>query len=118
LTHSILPKAIRRAAEVGLAYTSSELACLSYCAVLDRLIFARPLQCLWLKFPAQENSMAQDSITLAGSVKKLIDRSALNEPQQAQISLVGADFLYDELRVPNVHKWEIGKDVEVTIRLL
>ena len=62
--------------------------------------------------------MAQDSITLAGSVKKLIDRSALNEPQQAQISLVGADFLYDELRVPNVHKWEIGKDVEVTIRLL
>jgi hypothetical protein len=62
--------------------------------------------------------MAQDTITLAGSVKKLIDRSALNEPQQAQISLVGADFLYDELRVPNVHKWEIGKDVEVTIRLL
>jgi hypothetical protein len=62
--------------------------------------------------------MAQDSITLAGSVKKLIDCSALNEPQQAQISLVGADFLYDELRVPNVHKWEIGKDVEVTIRLL
>jgi hypothetical protein len=62
--------------------------------------------------------MAQDSITLAGSVRKLIDRSALNEPQQAQISLVGADFLYDELRVPNVHKWEIGKDVEVTIRLL
>ena len=62
--------------------------------------------------------MAQDTITLTGSVKKLIDRSLLNEPQQAQISLVGADFLYDELRVPNIHKWEIGRDVEVTIRLL
>ncbi|MFZ0979982.1 MAG: hypothetical protein WAN23_11325, partial [Candidatus Acidiferrales bacterium] len=67
---------------------------------------------------AQENSMAQDTITLTGSVKKLIDRSLLNEPQQAQISLVGADFLYDELRVPNIHKWEIGRNVEVTIRLL
>jgi hypothetical protein len=44
--------------------------------------------------------MAQDTITLAGSVKKLIDRSLVNEPQQAQISLVGADFLYDELRSP------------------
>jgi hypothetical protein len=62
--------------------------------------------------------MAQDTITLTGSVKKLIDRSLFNEPQQAQISLVGANFLYDELRVPNVHKWEIGRDVEVTIRLL
>ncbi|MGA8873671.1 MAG: hypothetical protein WB460_21175 [Candidatus Acidiferrales bacterium] len=62
--------------------------------------------------------MAQDTITLTGSVKKLIDRSLLNEPQQAQISLVGADFLYDELRVPNIHKWEIGRNVEVTIRLL
>ena len=61
--------------------------------------------------------MAQDTIMLTGSVKKLIDRSLLNQPQQAQISLVGADFLYDELRVPNIHKWEIGRDVEVTIRL-
>lgn len=62
--------------------------------------------------------MAQDTITLTGSVKKLIDRSLVNEPQQAQIALVGADFLYDELRVPNIHKWEIGRNVEVTIRLL
>ncbi|MGA8233776.1 MAG: hypothetical protein WB795_20035 [Candidatus Acidiferrales bacterium] len=55
-------------------------------------------------------------ITLAGTVKKLIDRSLLHEPQQAQISLVGADFLYDELRVPNIHKWEVGKGIEVTLR--
>jgi hypothetical protein len=85
---------------------------------LDSFVFGGSLECRWLKFPAQENSMAQDTITLTGSVKKLIDRSLLNEPQQAQISLVGADFLYDELRVPNIHKWEIGRNVEVTIRLL
>jgi hypothetical protein len=60
--------------------------------------------------------MTQDVITLAGTVKKIIDQAALREPQQAQISLVGADFLYDELRVPNVHNWEIGKGIEVTIR--
>jgi hypothetical protein len=62
--------------------------------------------------------MAQSTITLTGSVKKLIDRSLSHEPEQAQISLVGAAFLYDELRVPNIHKWEIGRNVEVTIRLL
>jgi hypothetical protein len=60
--------------------------------------------------------MTQTIITLAGTVQKLIDRSLLNEPQQAQISLVGADALYDEIRVPNVHKWEVGKGIEVTIR--
>jgi hypothetical protein len=58
----------------------------------------------------------QGTITLAGVVQKLIDRSIVNEPQQAQISLSGADHLYDEVRVPNVHKWEVGKGVEVTIR--
>jgi hypothetical protein len=62
--------------------------------------------------------MKQDVITLAGTIKKLIDRSAFKQPQQAQISLVGADYLYDELRVPNIHQWEIGKNIEVTIRLI
>lgn len=59
---------------------------------------------------------APGTITLAGTVKKLIDRSILHEPQQVQISLVGADFLYDELRGPNIHKWEVGKGIEVTLR--
>ncbi|HXM92839.1 MAG TPA: hypothetical protein VOA64_01090 [Candidatus Dormibacteraeota bacterium] len=55
-------------------------------------------------------------ITLAGTVRKVIDRSVLNEPEQAQISFTGADYLYDELRVPNIHKWEVGKGIQVTIR--
>ena len=62
--------------------------------------------------------MTPETITLAGIVGKLIDRSAVQEPQQAQISLVGADYLYDELRIVNTHGWEQGKAVEVTIRMV
>ena len=57
-----------------------------------------------------------ERITLAGTVKKVIDRVVVNEPEQAQIYLVGADHLYDEVRVPNIYKWEVGKAIEVTIR--
>lgn len=57
-----------------------------------------------------------ERITLAGTVKKLIDRSVVDEPEQAQIYLVGADHLYDEVRVPNIYRWEVGKAIEVTIR--
>jgi hypothetical protein len=60
--------------------------------------------------------MTPGVITLSGTVKKLIDRSILDEPQQVQIALIGADHLYDELRIPNFHKWEVGKGIEVTIR--
>jgi len=62
--------------------------------------------------------MKNTTITLEGTIQKLIDRSALQEPQQAHISLIGADYLYDELRIPNTHGWKEGKAVEVTIRLL
>jgi hypothetical protein len=68
--------------------------------------------------PARRIAMKQSAVVLAGRVQKLIDRSALKEPQQAQIALAGAGYLYDELRIPNTHQWEEGKDVEVTIRLL
>jgi hypothetical protein len=56
--------------------------------------------------------------TLAGTVKRLIDRSEIDEPEQAQIYLTGADHLYDEVRIPNIYKWEVGKRIEVTIRPL
>jgi hypothetical protein len=62
--------------------------------------------------------MTQLTITLAGTVQKLIDRSMTKQPQQVQIGLRGADHLYDELRIPNTLGWEEGKSVEVTIRLL
>jgi hypothetical protein len=59
--------------------------------------------------------MKRDRIRLTGVVQKLIDRTLLNQPPQAQISLSGAGYLYDELRVVNEHQWEIGKSVEITI---
>jgi len=62
--------------------------------------------------------MIQPTITLAGTIQKLIDRSMTKQPQQVQIGLQGADHLYDELRIPNTLGWEEGKTVEVTIRLL
>jgi hypothetical protein len=68
-----------------------------------------------MKSSAQEKSMKQDRIMLTGVVQKLIDRTLLDEPQQAQISLSGADYLYDELRIANIHKWEVGKSVRITI---
>ncbi|MGB9067827.1 MAG: hypothetical protein WCC21_04600 [Candidatus Acidiferrales bacterium] len=62
--------------------------------------------------------MIQRTITLAGTIQKLIDRSMTRQPQQVQIGLRGADHLYDELRIPNSLGWEEGRHVEVTIRLL
>jgi hypothetical protein len=59
-----------------------------------------------------------EHIILAGTVKKLIDGLPVDKPQQAQIYLAGADQLYDELRIPNIYKWEVGKKIEVTIRPL
>jgi hypothetical protein len=62
--------------------------------------------------------MTPDTIKLTGIVRKLIDRSIVQEPQQAQIALHAAGHLYDELRVPNTLGWEEGRNVEVTIRVL
>jgi len=62
--------------------------------------------------------MTPCTITLAGTVQKLIDRSALKEPQQAQITLAGAGYLYDELRISNTHGWKEGNAVRVTIQLI
>jgi hypothetical protein len=62
--------------------------------------------------------MTQPAITLAGTIEKLIDRSITKQPQQVQISLRGADHLYDEVRIPNSLDWQEGRQVEVTIRLI
>jgi len=61
--------------------------------------------------------VTQPTITLAGTIQKLIDRSMTQQPQQIQIGLHGADHLYDELRIPNTLGWQEGKTVEVMIRL-
>jgi len=60
--------------------------------------------------------MEKSTITLVGTVRKLIDRSAVKELEQVQIAFTGADHLYDELRIPNTYGWREGKAVELTIR--
>jgi hypothetical protein len=62
--------------------------------------------------------MKPGTITLSGTVQKLIDRSLLKQPQHAQLTFAGAEYLYDSLRIPNTYGWEEGRNVEVTIRLL
>jgi hypothetical protein len=62
--------------------------------------------------------MKEHTITLAGTIQKLIDRSILKQPQHVQIGLQGAEPMYDELRIPNTLGWAAGTSVEVTIRML
>jgi hypothetical protein len=78
------------------------------CGGYIRLLFERPLE--------HGAAMTRLAITLAGTVSKLIDRALTQEVQQAQISLVGADYLYDEIRIPNTQNWEVGNGIEITIR--
>jgi hypothetical protein len=66
----------------------------------------------------RRSAMKPSIITLAGTIEKLIDRSLMKAPQEAQIAIVGAGHLYDELRIPNTHGWEAGRAIELTIRLL
>jgi hypothetical protein len=68
--------------------------------------------------PYSGEFMTKDTITLAGTIRKIVDRSMVNQPQRVQIFLEGADALYNELRIPNVHNWNVGKGIEVTIRPL
>ena len=88
------------------------------CSLSDRFRFAQQLVCSWRDILRPGDAMSEANIKLAGTVQRLIDCDVANETQQAEIRVAGADFLYDELRIPNIHKWEIGTGIEVTIRLL
>lgn len=59
-----------------------------------------------------KDTPAHGRITLVGTVRKLIDLPSNHGAQQAQIALDGADYLYDEVSVDNVHKWLVGNNVE------
>lgn len=63
------------------------------------------------------------TVTLPGKVEKIIEPSHPSEPEKAQISVEGADTLYQELRIENSLTDENGNsvrlkkgaDVEVTV---
>lgn len=54
------------------------------------------------------------NVTLPGKVEKVIESSLPSEPEKAQISVEGADTLYDEIRIENELKDEDGKQVRLT----
>ena len=71
-----------------------------------------------------EKSMEEKpSVTLPGTVEKIIPAIGLIEPEKAQISVEGADALYREIRVENTLQdadgnlvsMKKGAEVEVTI---
>ncbi len=51
------------------------------------------------------------SVTLAGTVEKIIPPPHPSQPEKAQIGVEGADDLYREIRVENTLKDEDGKPV-------
>ena len=62
--------------------------------------------------PAQnEEALEKPSVTLPGTVEKIIPSPHPSEPEKAQISVEGADDLYRELRVENALQDENGNQV-------
>jgi hypothetical protein len=51
------------------------------------------------------------SVTLPGTVERILPAAHPSEPEKAQIAVEGADDLYRELRVENTLQDEEGKDV-------
>lgn len=75
---------------------------------------------------SEEKNKAPDekpTVTLPGTVEKIIPRVHSDEPEKAQIEVEGADHLYREIRVENTLtdgsgqkvKMKEGAHVEVTI---
>jgi hypothetical protein len=56
-------------------------------------------------------SQEKPSTTLPGTVEKVIKSPIPNQPEQAQITIEGAEELYREIRVDNVLKDQKGQDV-------
>jgi hypothetical protein len=56
-----------------------------------------------------EEELEKPSVTLPGTVEKIIPSPHPSEPEKAQISVEGADDLYRELRVENALQDENGQ---------
>jgi hypothetical protein len=53
------------------------------------------------------------SVTLPGTVDKIIPSMSQGEPEKVQISIVGADDLYREIRIENSLTDENGHEVRL-----
>ena len=73
--------------------------------------------------PTQNEEPEKPSVTLPGTVEKIIPPVHPSEPEKAQIGVEGADQLYREIRVENALQDEngnrvalkLGAQVDVTI---
>lgn len=74
-------------------------------------------------FAARQLMNEKSSVTLPGTVEKVIEPTFPGEPEKAQIAVEGADDLYREIRIENTLKTEDGvelslkkgAEVEVTV---
>ena len=64
--------------------------------------------------PAQEES-DKASVTLPGTVEKIIRSPHPDLPEKAQIAVEGADELYKEIRIENDLTDEDGEKVRLTV---
>ena len=55
----------------------------------------------------------KNSVTLSGTVEKVIESPFPNEPDKAQIAVEGADELYREIRIENTLTNEDGDEVSL-----
>lgn len=53
------------------------------------------------------------SVTLPGTVEKIIKPSEPGEPEKAQINIEGADDMYREIRIENMLTTEDGKQTQL-----
>jgi hypothetical protein len=62
-----------------------------------------------------ENDSTTDkpSVTLPGTVEKIIKPVTPDVPEKAQISIAGAEELYKEIRIDNVMQDENGEQVKL-----
>jgi hypothetical protein len=56
---------------------------------------------------------AKPSVTLPGTVEKIIQPSEPNQAEKAQIAIEGADDLYREIRIENSLTADNGKEVRL-----
>ena len=67
--------------------------------------------------------LEKSSVTMPGSVEKIISPAHPSEPEKAQIAVEGADDLYREIRIKNSLtdengdevRLKIGAEVEITV---
>jgi hypothetical protein len=55
------------------------------------------------------------SVTLPGTVEKIVHSPIPNEPEKAQIAVEGADDLYREIRIDNTLTNEDGEEVKLKL---